>query len=344
MKKELGILAAILIATSIVPIVLAVGGSIGASIGISGNLSTGNFKPNVYMNPNQRVVWDMTGLITRAKNYAFTGEKINWTVLVTDENGVTDIKDVLVTVGSNRGIGNPVEVGCNIRPNQLTDGTIVPWANDGTGPVVFNSQFMRIYVCILTVEPGMLSEYWVVAEATDQSNEKAIFDENEFWFFNPALSLSVSGAINFGQLKPGQTHYSSSNVVVTNYAEEGSGVQMNMSISGTDFFDNKNSAARCPDSNVLNLRRGAWPDNFTGFAYYATSGSYSTNTNVGKDLEGYDNIPYETGDPDDRALIIDSLPDLAQGADITLTFRLTVPSPCNGNFNNGSIYFWGQAI
>jgi hypothetical protein len=29
---------------------------------------------------------------------------------------------------------------------------------------------------------------------------------------------------------------------------------------------------------------------------------------------------------------------------MSLTFRLNVPEPCNGNFNSGHIYFWGEAV
>jgi hypothetical protein len=29
---------------------------------------------------------------------------------------------------------------------------------------------------------------------------------------------------------------------------------------------------------------------------------------------------------------------------MSLIFRLNVPEPCNGNFNSGHIYFWGEAV
>ena len=29
---------------------------------------------------------------------------------------------------------------------------------------------------------------------------------------------------------------------------------------------------------------------------------------------------------------------------MALTFRLDLPEPCNGDFDTGSIYFWGEAI
>ncbi len=35
---------------------------------------------------------------------------------------------------------------------------------------------------------------------------------------------------------------------------------------------------------------------------------------------------------------------LSPGAEIALTFRLALPEPCNGDFDSGSIFFWGEAI
>ena len=35
---------------------------------------------------------------------------------------------------------------------------------------------------------------------------------------------------------------------------------------------------------------------------------------------------------------------LTPGSEMALTFRLDLPVPCNGDFDTGSIYFWGEAI
>jgi len=29
---------------------------------------------------------------------------------------------------------------------------------------------------------------------------------------------------------------------------------------------------------------------------------------------------------------------------MAITFRLFLPEPCNGDFDTGNIYFWGEAI
>ena len=35
---------------------------------------------------------------------------------------------------------------------------------------------------------------------------------------------------------------------------------------------------------------------------------------------------------------------LAPGAEMSVTFKLALPLPCNGDFSDGHIYFWGEAI
>ena len=88
-------------------------------------------------------------------------------------------------------------------------------------------------------------------------------------------------------------------------------------------------------------------------------GSARTVTGAASDPEGYLNIPYGIGFNNPapfygRAEIIPSAPNnqiiyspgniLAPGADIALTFKLKLPEPCNGDFDSGTIYFWGEAI
>ncbi|MCX6709605.1 MAG: hypothetical protein NTV63_01455 [Candidatus Woesearchaeota archaeon] len=35
---------------------------------------------------------------------------------------------------------------------------------------------------------------------------------------------------------------------------------------------------------------------------------------------------------------------LSPGAEMALTFKLTLPEPCNGDFSDGNIFLWGEAI
>jgi len=218
----------------------------------------------------------------------------------------------------------------------------------------FNSGTMGWYTCTFTVETpdSMHGEYFITAEAEDNSGLLGTTDENEYWFLNPEIAIVVDGSIGFGTVRPGTNAYSGT-VTVQNDAEQGSGVLLNMFISGTDFYDPDSSGAKCPTSNVLSL---------SNFAYYATNDNYHTlqghsRENLAGGSEGYYKIPYETGNKGDRLPIIEGAGTLilggkeyeagnvlSPGAEIALTFRLALPEPCNGDFTDGQIYFWGEAI
>jgi len=104
----------------------------------------------------------------------------------------------------------------------------------------------------------------------------------------------------------------------------------------------------CPTTNQLAL---------TNFDYYATNGAYSTQLDGRRDTEGY--VPIGYGDHWETTFygeneIMQTAADpvhmyslgnlLNPGAEIAITFRLDLPSPCNGDFDTGSIYFWGEAV
>jgi len=198
----------------------------------------------------------------------------------------------------------------------------------------------------------MYDEYWITVEALDLDGLSGTMDENEYWFLNPVVAVSVSGDMIFDDVRPGTSSYSET-ILVGNDADDGSGVRMDMFISGTDFYDSSSSGAMCPDSNVLDLET---------FSYFATHGAYSTGDGIMSDGraddEGYVPIGYGTGFNDPNPFygdyeIMQSGPTnngyfqaniLSPGAEMALTFRLDLPAPCNGDFDTGSIYFWGEAI
>jgi hypothetical protein len=123
-----------------------------------------------------------------------------------------------------------------------------------------------------------------------------------------------------------------------------------MFISGTDFYDSSSSGAMCGTTNQLLL---------SNFRYYVVNGAYNSRMDpraVG-DPEGYLPIKYGTGFNDPVPFynsheILQAQPQgaywvanvLAPGADLAMTFRLNLPEPCNGDFDTGQIYFWGEAI
>ncbi len=212
----------------------------------------------------------------------------------------------------------------------------------------FNSDVMRYYTCTLTVETpdSMYGEYWVTVEATDLDGLSGTMDENEYWFFNPVVAVSIDGDLIFSDVRPGTLSYSDT-ILVGNDADDGSGVLMDMFISGTDFYDSSSSGAKCPTTNQLSLEQ---------FDYYATNGYYSTEDDSRSDTEGYVGIGYgdhfETSFYGNNEIIQTTTGEtsyspgniLAPGAEMALTFRLDLPEPCNGDFDSGAIYFWGEAI
>ena len=217
----------------------------------------------------------------------------------------------------------------------------------------FNPNTMAYYECVLTVETfeSMQGDSEVLIEAIDLDDVVGTMDEVEYWWFNPVIQLSIDGEVEFDEVRPGTSSYSR-RVIIGNDAEYGSGVLLDMFISGTDFYDSSSSGAKCPTTNKLDL---------SNFAYYATNGAYSTKQDmeVGRtcDDEGYCSLNYGTGFNDpfrfyNRNEIIQANNNygyyfsniLSPGAEMTLIFRLNLPEPCNGDFDTGQIYFWGEAI
>ncbi len=364
-------------------------------------IHTEGFEPLIWM-CEDRIVYDDNidrwrtsdggeNLTERNNNYAFEGEQIEWTVLVMDKNGVEKIEDVFVTVGPEQANGEYIEANCQRIPppecETIGDGTLCASCNARIGEeqlLDFNTDTMDYYRCTLTVEAqsSMHGEYWVTANVMDLSGQLGTMDENEYWFFNPDVGISVEGTVRFDTVRPGTESYSET-VLIGNAAEEGSGVIVDMFISGKDFYDSSSSGAKCPTSNVLRLN-GPGPDGVkciepgdascdddTGFRYFASNGAYSTmddkedddntydsTTTRWKDSEGFVNIQY--GDSFDRTMyneaeILQANPVnggslgyaanlLAPGAQIPVTFKLVMPEPCNGNFDQGQIFFWADTV
>ena len=350
MKRLFALVLAVMLALP----AIALATSVGTGIGV--NIQTEKFKPLIWMCDGRAVQDDniQTGrtsgpgdtLVERINNYAFEGEKIQWNVLVMDKNGIEKIKDVYVTVGSVQGEGNDIQADCDIaRPHDIPTSCNARILEEPIHD--FDANTMRYYTCTLTVEPtsSMYGQYWVTAEIEDLDGLQSTFDENEYWFFNPVIALKIDGALNFDTVRPGTSSYSDT-LLVGNDADDGSGVMLDMFITGTDFYDPAVSGAKCPTTNQLNL---------DSFRYYVVNGAYSSANDGRSDSEKYVKITH--GDHWDDSLyntaeILQAQKVgpyytaniLAPGAEMALTFRLNLPEPCNGDFSEGSIYFWGEAI
>jgi len=379
MRSILTIFVLSLLVISAVPAVLAdsVGGEVNPDIG------TEDFEPLVWL-CGERVVLDGAEepgrvsddgdwMMERLNNYAFEGEQIHWLTLVMDKNGIDKILDVYGSIGSSQG-GGDIEVNCQRIGWQGDDAFDACNARILEEQVEWDHTLMDFYSCTLTVETAdsMYGEYWITVEAEDYDGLMGYMDEYEYWFLNPIIALSIDGALEFEDVRPGASAYSST-LLVGNDADAGSGVMLDMFISGTDFYDSSSSGAMCPDTNQLQLW-GPGPDgqfhteDDTGFFYFATHGAYSSfddaefdvvdgDRDCNTDGESYCNIEYGIGfnDPDpfyDNTEILQAMPQgpywvantLSPGSEMALTFRLDLPEPCNGDFDTGSIYFWGEAI
>jgi len=366
MKKLLVMSMMALLVLSIMPGILAA--HIGTGVGI--DIETEDFAPKVWM-CNNRVVYDdpwqpgtTSGdkLIEREQNYAFMGESIEWKVLVMDKNGFEKISDVYATIGDSQGDGNDIEVNCVFEYVLSSADSIDDACNARIGQAdledIFSKRTAAYYTCRLHVEPDWYGEYWITVEAEDLDGLLGTMDENEFWYMNPVIALSIDGDLVFEEVRPGTTSYSDT-ILVGNDADDGSGVRLEMFISGTDFFDSESSGAMCPTSNVLKLNSGntiAGPAD--GILYFATNGFYSTQNTLGVgpfevDAEGYHTIPYGDQIGEAKEIIgtefykmgttqIGNV--LTPGSEMAVTFKLQLPEPCNGDFDSGSINFWGEAI
>ncbi len=368
MRTTLNLLVLSLLVISVVPSLVSAAET---GIGVGVNIETEDFEPLVFMCDNRvvfddatepgRVSGDGQELVERINNYAFEGEQVHWQVLVMDKNGIDKVKDVYATVGSSQGAGNDIEVNCRRTSGYGSpEQSII--AESCNARILeeelrtFNSELMAYYDCTFTVETSdsMYGEHWITVEAEDMDGLLGTMDENEYWFFNPVIALSIDGDLTFDNVRPGTDSYSST-LLVGNDADQGSGVMMDMFISGTDFYDSASSGAKCPTTNQLSL---------DSFRYFATNGAYSTSQDIGngrgagvRDAEGYVGIGYGIGFNNPNVFyngyeILQAQKVgpyytanlLAPGAEMAVTFKLSLPEPCNGDFDTGSIYFWGEAI
>jgi hypothetical protein len=398
-KNMKRLLIALLVVLGVAPLAFAV--DTGTGIGL--DVTPEEFGPLIWM-CDSRAVWEdsveegrnsTSGevLSERIQNYAFEGEQLSWRVLVMDKNKIEQVQDVVATLGTSQGTGNDVEVECAVD-SSVADGSAIPASCNARileeELTTFDDDTQAFYDCVLTVETqnSMFGEYFITVEVISEDGEDTM-DENEYWFLNPNIAVTIDGGLSFDNVRPGTVSYSDT-VLVGNDADDGSGVLLDMFVSGTDFFDPASSGAKCPVSNRLKLSHssraqaalgagdtegatatrvcgagvaGLTTDDEDHLCYFATNGAYSTATIDGvqdnQDAEGYRPIVYSdvfTRDfyndaeviANDELAIGGALYDagnvLAPGAEIAVTFKLGLPEPCVGDFSDGSVYFWGEAI
>lgn len=289
----------------------------------------------------------------RANNYAFTGESITWEVLVWDKNGVPEkIRDVYSgwTNQTNGPLPPEIQSNCQYKSTQPTTGTNlaglgysnVRRPNDQEAQTTFNRDTMGIYTCQLTIEPTCNGQKWFGVEVEDLDGLKGQMKEAESWFCNPSIDLGVSGSLDFGALGSGEQ--GSATISVENEAQDGSGMQVVLSISATDFYDPSSSGGMCPTSNVLK-QQGDGTAFKTGFWYTATQGAKSVGNKripYGKTLVDSDPI-FSSGNGLTKNWAGQLVP-MSAGAEASITFHLGLPQPCNGQYTKGDLILYGLAL
>lgn len=254
--------------------------------------------------------------IIREGNYIFENEKILADIFVRNPSEVNNINQVVVTIGVTQEIGNDIEGQCienrkeksnlnkDIRFNPLTD---------------------RWYKCEFTAETpdSMYGEYFITVEAITMDNSAIAENMNLYYFVNPVIAVSVDGDVIFENVEGGKS-YLSGTILIGNDVDEGSGVPLDLYISGTNFYDPDSSTAKCPSTNQLSLNQITYKANYGGIETSFESIPYNDNFNL------------EIVKPIIKGIKV------TPGGEVSVVFKLDVPEICVGNFNTGDIFFWGK--
>jgi hypothetical protein len=341
----LSMIAVTLIALFVLPAVYAV--DLGAGIDV--DIDVVDFEPQIWLCGSRillddgeepgRITDEDEELVERIGQYAFEGEEIVWDVLVFDKNKVESvIGRVFVNVDGDR------RTECKLSghfPRTIPDSCNARYLEEDLEE--FDPETMAFLDCSYHVRQfdEDFGETFVTVEVEDEEGIISDIAEGEYWFFNPEIFLSVVGSVSFEEVLPGSLVYSDP-FMVKNGASDGSNVLLDMFIFGDDF----EGIGNCPDSNKLDL------DNF---AYHAAHGFTTSDMDPRSDAEGYIGITetdkfstalYDVGE------VLQVFPNgpyytgnlLSPNDFINVVLRLDVPEPCTGEFNDGQITFWAEAV
>jgi len=131
----------------------------------------------------------------RNANYAFTGERIIWYVLVRDSNGAEDINMVRWVKMVN---GSPeVQMGpCDLFPEIFYSPELVAELTN----LLYDDQLDKVFMCELTVESQWGGDDPAIyIEAEDQGGETGNMIP-EYWTFNPPLTVGLNTSDGAGAL------------------------------------------------------------------------------------------------------------------------------------------------
>ena len=379
MKKLFSVLASLILVLSMLPVVFAEEAEIGEGADI--DVTEDCVPPIIYTdptarvwNPNDQTIYTATAYgipipnvygilgysVPSRQNYAFTGETLTYIVAVYDEDGEEDIDEVTLLVDGDE-VGSCAQLTEPIAPDAyINDHFNIPYdVDDEEYTFGVTDDLFNFYACTLIVQSGWTDQLEVSVRATDGDLDVCAGSATTVesaWTdlinFNPELALALTGGpIEFGSVEPGSEAVSNT-VYLENTAEEGSGVVMDMYIAADDYFtDPDTPTAICPTGNGII---------YSNFRYYATKGSLNSGLNnnvfpvLGEtlpscvaDLDEFTPLPSDSGDIQDMCHIINWFPGgslLTQGSEMSLTFKLSVPDPCEGHFTDGQFRFVGRVV
>lgn len=283
----------------------------------------------------------------RSGLYAFTGEQLEYIVVVRDFNGADDI-------GFLYGF---VNAGNQVLATEIPLTKVEDYSCNGLGEL--NPATDKAFTITFTVEPRWNGEKDVKLVVYNALNEPTIATHVERWFFNPALTIDVTTSdgnpITFSQLRPGdasRTVYSTNRLIVKNQGE--GGMHVWTYIAGTDLYD-PSGTAKCPTTNQLDINNMQ----YRGWIGTPWQGSEGWNVMNNKDSAAPCSLLARSCNVAGGPGVINAVPydpSLPAGTDNILTngnrleveFKLTYPLPCIGTFGGigggGTIYVFAKAI
>lgn len=207
----------------------------------------------------------------RFNDYMFTGEQLAELVVARDLNGAEFLASTATMM---------VDGVSKVQCTQIPDSTALDYKAGGDGPSHkwyghdissllhilppamgtsdqpgYQSQFDRLYNCLLTVTPSMVgAPSSVKVTVTESAQSLTASSEVQKWYFNPAISISLSfssgSGIVFPGANPGSTVFSTNSLIINNNAA--GGVDLAVYLAGHDLIDTSGNGL-CPTTNTLNV-------------------------------------------------------------------------------------------
>jgi len=286
----------------------------------------------------------------RSGSYAFMGEQIIEKVLVRDIDGAADISSSGTKITLNNSeIATCAELTVSSQNSThviTTDGetldiTQIPaW---GSAPAGYNKSFDKIFKCVITVKSSWFGLYKININSTDSSGTTNTDGISQWWFFNPEISVDLStndgsSSVIFYDGSAGQTVYSKNKLVIENQnLGQSIGVDVWAWISSDDLTSPVGGI--CPISNVLdtdqNMEYRGNKGTFFGTWQMISNPNPADGCSVFGTCSGAKGI-ITPGVPDDNRI--------NNGHHAEIQFRLSYPSPCVGNYNQGNLHVVVRAI